>query len=68
MTEIEVIFLVPGKKRKPYLETSVLSSTNEKEEAGRLEEPQVISTTVKVSQFGKVAEMIKKKLVQKFCD
>lgn len=45
------------KKRKPYLETSVVSSANEKEETGRLEEPQVFSTTDKVSQFGKVAEI-----------
>ncbi|XP_075901180.1 uncharacterized protein LOC142900652 isoform X2 [Nelusetta ayraudi] len=33
--------------RKPYLETSVVSSANEKEETGRLEEPQVLSTTDK---------------------
>lgn len=47
-------------KRKPYLEPSIVPSTNEKEETRRLDKPQVISTMDKVSPFGRVAEMIQK--------
>lgn len=56
----------PFAKRKPYLDTPVESSTYGNEQTGRLDEPQVISTTDKVSPFAEVAEMIQVQKVLHF--
>lgn len=45
--------------RKSYLDTSVESSTKEKEQSARLSEPSVFSTTDEVSQLVEGAEMIR---------